>query len=579
MIFSNYWVSDPSLSSVSGFSNDDMQKWIGAAKDPFQSEESIKQLVAPPQLIKKEVDDYIDYKIQSCKVKAAAKPNQVDGFAALSEMVAWNQRKVERLVADKDDAVNQKFMAEFIAFLLGKTDPNSAEYAIIKETNNWKIDEQPPIRRNSAHDVRAYINTYLDRHFAMIDKTLRLKLEGPSSLNEHWLFFKYIVKGHIKDYGTRPYPEIFLDYDDWLDPKANYGMFSEPMKDRLNMGLDVTPAQGFAGYGKFINSADSSETQTERNASITGHNHPNETVSVDNSITTTPPTIQEKLSEHKMTQAEAQEQVLKEFEERMTRINQEWLEESNQEKEDEGKGLTDRQRDAFDTLKDDTITDNFIVKHVNKLTKITDEKMNEIEQEYAALITIFGDYKDNNFNKDEDDKSKINQSIVNAARVLESYHEKKAKIEESEKKASDIVKKYITRRKSKQSSPPVSDPIPTPADNNVFADDDNPQELDKAEEETRKFVVELGNEMLTYNGEDQEKGSKWRQEINDLQNKLIDIEGRYIEGAVPEWVTYHLKELSLLQEQIRERREEAEKRKVTTTTTTATLVPIQKQTK
>lgn len=239
------------LAGVPGVSNEDLKKWKGASDDPFDSEEKIETLVAPNSFVSKEIDAYIEHQKQLAY-------NSGDK----ASWTAWTQRQVERSLAGKDESVNSKFFAEFIAFLLGKIHPNCPEYDIIRETgmhasawgNNhnplwtrgWLINEQPPIGRQDecGDEIKAYIQTYLDRHHRMIEKTIKLKMLGPQTLNEHWVFFKYIVKGHIKEYGTRPLPELFLNLFDWTNPGNNYNMFS-----------DENTQTGFNRYGRAMNMA------------------------------------------------------------------------------------------------------------------------------------------------------------------------------------------------------------------------------------------------------------------------------------------------------------------------------------
>jgi hypothetical protein len=274
MLQSYYYLKD--LNGVTGISNEDLKKWQGAGNDPFETEEKIEELVAPSSFTSKEIDAYIDHQIE----KAAEIPNKNKRKATIH---AWTQRKIERSIMNKDDSVNAKFFAEFVSFLLGKTSKGSVEYRIIRETcanpeywqlldnqtndpeymnSGWKVDRQPPIGRVDAYgdEIRTYIQTYLDRHHRMISKTINLKIDGPKSLAEHWLFFKYIVKGSIKDFGTRPIPELFLDSFDWFDDDNNYGPFSNRKDENL----------GFDGYGNWINRYTHTKNTPNANGTDTG---------------------------------------------------------------------------------------------------------------------------------------------------------------------------------------------------------------------------------------------------------------------------------------------------------------------
>lgn len=254
MLFSNWATRAGSqtaqaMKPIKGLSTKDLQKWSGANGDPFTDEEKISRLVAPPSFIEHEIDNYIDRKIKDCRERmdTSGSIDKRGGAEAYSELQAWSMRKVERDLTGKDEAVNQKFVAEFIAFLLGKIDKKSPEYDIIRETNNWEIDKQPPVGAPNNREVVAYLGTFLDRHFETMKHTIRLKVMGPdtSSIRDLWLFFKYIVKGHAKDYGTRPYPELFYDYQD-----SQYG---QDNKTDIEKEGDQLQDPGESRYGGAIN--------------------------------------------------------------------------------------------------------------------------------------------------------------------------------------------------------------------------------------------------------------------------------------------------------------------------------------
>lgn len=253
MLQSHYWATS-NFSSPKGFFDDDLQKWKGATKDALDYE-LVQQAALPPEsFTKQEVSNYYRKKLSETSDPA--------------ERIAWFQRLVENEAAGTEDIVNKKFFSEWIAFLLGKTDPKTVEYKTISETpwhlpddtypvgtglvreGRWKLEEQPPIRRQDegGKEIRAYINTFTDRHFDFMMKIISLKLNGPKSLNDHWLFFKYIVKGHAKDFGTRPLPELFLDYKDFMDPEKQNNVFTD--------AKSVTPTSGKTGddtgYSRFI---------------------------------------------------------------------------------------------------------------------------------------------------------------------------------------------------------------------------------------------------------------------------------------------------------------------------------------
>lgn len=272
-----FFRSDSGEGGTRGISKADLLKWKGASDDPFESEEKIKELVAPSSFVSKEIDAWIDAQIHIAeKKKDQATAN------------AWKLRKTERSLMGMDEKINSQFFAEFIAFLLGKTDPESCEYKTIMETGppiehviheginlhydgGWKVNDQPPVRRVDKYgdEIRAYIQTYTDRHFQMIKKAIRLKMEGPKTLAEHWLYFKYIVKGHIKDFGTFHVPDIIMfgnsyetDYD-----AANFGAFSS------NRGNPGNPGVGLDGYGEYINSCTPGKPPSvDVNANLTGDN-------------------------------------------------------------------------------------------------------------------------------------------------------------------------------------------------------------------------------------------------------------------------------------------------------------------
>ena len=211
MLQSYYFLKDES--SLKGFTKEDAKKFEGAGKDPFETEDSIKKLVAPSSFVSTEIDTWIEKKLAQ-----AYEDN--DKY----EIAAWNMRKTERALMGKDDEINAKFFAEFMAFLTGRTHKDSAEYKIIQETlrdnstlGGWKIDEEPPCMRQdeSGEEIRAYIETYTGRYYKTWKKALELKMFGPrGGLNDHWLYFYFIVKGAIKNFGTKLIPDVFTDYFD-----------------------------------------------------------------------------------------------------------------------------------------------------------------------------------------------------------------------------------------------------------------------------------------------------------------------------------------------------------------------------
>lgn len=231
MISSYYFAQG--VKDVAGFSNEDLQKWKGAGDDPFESEDKIEQMVAPAAFITKELDMYIDVRIKDAAENGTPQ-----------ELQAWMQRKVERDMAGKDEVINKKFIAGFIAFLLGKTNPLSPEYKVIKETycspelwgkpeaqrpgDGWDLQKYPPIARHDAagDEIRAYISTWTDKHFDTLKKAIALKINGPRTLREHFIFYKLIVMGGLKSYGTKPLPEIFTD--GWDYPNGGGGKGPHP---------------------------------------------------------------------------------------------------------------------------------------------------------------------------------------------------------------------------------------------------------------------------------------------------------------------------------------------------------------
>ena len=257
MLQSHYWATS-NFSSPKGFFDDDLQKWKGATKDALDYE-LVQQAALPPEsFTKQEVSNYYRKKLSETTDPA--------------ERIAWFQRLVENEAAGTEDIVNKKFFSEWIAFLLGKTDPKTVEYKTISETpwhlpdetyhvgtglvkeGRWKLEEQPPIRRQDegGKEIRAYINTFTDRHFDFMMKIISLKLNGPKTLNDHWLFFKYIVKGHAKDFGTRPLPELFLDYKDFMDPGQQNNVFTDAKSVTATLSNPTPPPGDDTGYSRFI---------------------------------------------------------------------------------------------------------------------------------------------------------------------------------------------------------------------------------------------------------------------------------------------------------------------------------------
>ena len=241
----NSYYASGNNQNIRGLSSKDLEKWTGAKGPDLFEEESLQKICLPPDgFTKIELKHFIMKKLSEA----------VENGDYLKES-AYKQRLVDLELEGKDEEYNKKFFSEWIAFLTGKTKKDSLEYRTIQETPagpyltqdskykyGWKIDEQPPNRRpdETGDEIRAYLETFTKRHYDFISKIIKLKLLGPRTLEEHWLFFKYIVKGTAKEFGTRPFPELFIDYKDFMDPANNYTAFSK--KDET----------GFDGYSRFI---------------------------------------------------------------------------------------------------------------------------------------------------------------------------------------------------------------------------------------------------------------------------------------------------------------------------------------
>ena len=221
----SYYFLKPS-GSTGGVTKEDLKKWDGMLKDPFESEEAIEEITAPAGFVSAEIDAFIENQKQLARASGNTE-----------EYAAWVQRQTERALMGKEEAVNTKFAAEFIAFLLGRTPKGSPEYEVIRESYSpvnlirgdrtgklgWHVDKAPPYQRTdrAGQEIRAYLQTFIDVHRRTMHKAIELKFNNPLlTLNDHWLFFKYIVKGHIKDHGARLEPGILHAFQDpWNNGK------------------------------------------------------------------------------------------------------------------------------------------------------------------------------------------------------------------------------------------------------------------------------------------------------------------------------------------------------------------------
>ena len=228
MLNSYYWTNRRGeagdASGVPFLSKNDLKKFEGKKGSIMQMEDNSEFMVAPSAIVSEEEKHYIKKKIDQ---------NQHD-----EKLVsAYKTRLVLNELSNFGQAVDQKFFSEFVSFLLGKTPFGSEEYRRILETPygagaalyrdntvnpkdslvGWHVDYEPPAGRHDEHgeEIRKFLNTFLDNHFDTAKYLIHLKAEGPKTLQDHWMYFKYIVKGETGNFGQRLIPEVFYDVFDW----------------------------------------------------------------------------------------------------------------------------------------------------------------------------------------------------------------------------------------------------------------------------------------------------------------------------------------------------------------------------
>lgn len=110
--------------------------------------------------------------------------------------------KQERELAE--ERANQAYIQQFILWLQGKGD------ATLHAKTPWGI-KTPALELK---EVRDYLDSFLDIFYDTWLRLTKLVFNGPNTLNEYWIYYKYVL--HAEDWPVED-PLYFLDIRAWFD--------------------------------------------------------------------------------------------------------------------------------------------------------------------------------------------------------------------------------------------------------------------------------------------------------------------------------------------------------------------------
>jgi len=156
------------------------RKW-GPPDDPISQENKEKTLVAAPSDKQFYVQKNYDRKIQYAKTP--------------EEKLAWTFLKAQSLDHAQGRAENAEIVRDFHLWLQGKS-PNNRR----RLNDNKKMPLLTPWEDQSLFhlaDVREYFNRFVTKRSEFESKLHILRMNPPSTLGEAWLYYKYLVRGHL----------------------------------------------------------------------------------------------------------------------------------------------------------------------------------------------------------------------------------------------------------------------------------------------------------------------------------------------------------------------------------------------
>ena len=203
--------------------------------------EKFLSTIKPRDGVKKaSIQTYIRNKIEVIKQA----PNTPEKNADLNALKMW-QNQMD--MTDVENGQDLAFVKDFTAWLLGKETSNKEDY----QKTPWGK------KRVKDSECLSYLNTFLDAKFDFRKKLALLVYKGISSglngVNEHYLFFKYIIRGGWEDINTADFLHDWNKYlcesgpePDIVEQKNKY------WTDKELLGGGLSP-QGLKNLKKILN--------------------------------------------------------------------------------------------------------------------------------------------------------------------------------------------------------------------------------------------------------------------------------------------------------------------------------------
>lgn len=148
-------------------------KNLNPPPDPFELEDKEKELRPTNQWVEEQVDKW--FAEEEAKVQGKANLSETERFATQSalKMLRLN-RTLDRLGGVKE----KQFKTDFDSWLVG-----AGRVEDSKKTPWGRIPLKLP-------DVAVYVRSHVDKRLEFTKKLAHLRLTGPTTLLESWLYYK-----------------------------------------------------------------------------------------------------------------------------------------------------------------------------------------------------------------------------------------------------------------------------------------------------------------------------------------------------------------------------------------------------
>lgn len=193
----------------------------------FDHEKMLESITPRDHMKRKQIIDYLDYRISQCEKNS-------------SIQIAYSYWRTKLDVDSLEGKINNDFTKEFQRWLLGIG--SIAEH------------QKTPWGRKRVDDpeVKNYLKLFLDARleFMRVMETLwyKAKMGLIRGVNEHYLFYKYLVRGGLKFDRTAPDPYQDADESDWLVDWRYWTSLQPWKKENFDVLKDVdNPARGAVG--------------------------------------------------------------------------------------------------------------------------------------------------------------------------------------------------------------------------------------------------------------------------------------------------------------------------------------------